>query len=53
MLHSYSTHMSSCQSPILTAKPHTHLQSTDMKCLKKPVKRLEEVELEPEQLEWL
>jgi len=26
MLHSYSTHMSSCQSLILTAKHHSHLQ---------------------------
>jgi hypothetical protein len=43
MLHSYSTHMSSCQLPILTAKPHSHLKSTDTNCLKKPVKRLEEV----------
>lgn len=48
-LHSYSTHMSSCQSPILTAKHHSHLKSTDTKCLKKPVKRLEEVELETKQ----
>lgn len=46
MLHSYGRHMSSCQSSILTAKPHSHLPTTDTKCLKKPVKRLEEVEFE-------